>query len=94
MSKIKYIYFNKEIFIGEPIKEKNLIIQYFEKFKPNFATSAFITDCVSKQKIEGHYNMGYEYNGYFWTEEDIYHFKKYNMPLNPNFIKFVITQLV
>lgn len=92
MDKIKYIYYDKTIFMGEPKKEKGLINQYFKKFKPNFATSAFVTDRITNQKVDGHYNMGYEYNGYFWNEEDIYHFKKYDMPLNPDFVKFVMTQ--
>ena len=38
------------------------------------------------------YDMGYEYNGYFWTETDIYHFEKYNMPLNEDFIKYVLSK--
>lgn len=90
MNKIKYIYYDRETFMGEPIKEKKAIIQYFKKFKPNFATSAFVMDYVKKQRREGHYNVGYEYNGFYWNEEDIYHFEKYNMPLNQDFIDYVM----
>ena len=78
--------------MGEPIKEKKIITQFLKNFKPNFATSGFIMDYVKNQKIEKHYNMGYEYNGFYWNEEDIYHFIKYNMPLNQDFIDYVISQ--
>ena len=28
---------------------------------------------------------------YEWSETDIYHFEKYNMPLNDSFVKFVLS---
>ncbi|MBO5231450.1 MAG: hypothetical protein J6B88_02400 [Clostridia bacterium] len=89
---VKYIYRDKNVSMGDKVQYKNILLKYLRGFKPNFATSANIHDCVTNTDVENTYNMGYEYNGYFWTETDIYHFEKYNMPLNEDFIKYVLSK--
>ena len=89
---VKYIYRDKNVSMGDKVPYKNILLKYLRDFKPNFATSANIHDYVTNTDIKNTYNMGYEYNGYFWTETDIYHFEKYNMPLNEDFIKYVLSK--
>ncbi len=89
---IKYIYQDNNIKIGDKVPYKNILLKYLRSFKPNFAFGANIHDYVTNTDVKDRYNAGYEYNGYFWTETDIYHFEKYNMPLKQEFINYVLNK--
>ncbi len=93
MKELKYIFKEWGCFVSkEPIKEKKILLKYLKGFKPTWATSGFVQDRVTNKQVKNHYNVGYEYDGFTWNEELIYHFEKYNMPLNEDFIKYVLSK--
>lgn len=93
MKKFETIFKKWGCFVGqEPVKEKNTLLKYLKSFKPSWVTSGFVQDRVTNEQVVNHYNVGYEYDGFTWNEEHIYHFEKYNMPLNEKFVKYVLTK--
>lgn len=89
---IQYIYRNKDTYIGVAIPQKKKVLHFLKAFKPTSVTSGKVFDAVSQQSVENLYNVCYEYYGFFWSETDIYHFEKYDMPLNQSFLDFVLTK--
>lgn len=88
--KLKYINDSENVFCGEEIEEKKVILNYLKSFKPGYATSAFVYDEIKRKTLEGVYDVGYDDGIYYWDGKDIYHFENYNMPLNNTFIKYVL----
>ena len=88
--KIKYINESDNVFYGDEVKGKEVILDYLNSFKPSYATSAFVYDEIKRKNLEGVYDVGYSDGVYYWDAKDIYHFKHYNMPLNITFIKYVL----
>lgn len=89
MNEPKAIFKELGVFIGQPIRNKKIVLKYLRAFKPYWVTSGFVFDRVKNEELKGYYNAGYEYDGFFLNEEHIYHFEKYDMPLNEEFVKFV-----
>ncbi|MBR2934817.1 MAG: hypothetical protein IKB79_04485 [Oscillospiraceae bacterium] len=89
---IQYIYRDKGVYVGEAIPQKRKVLHFLKAFRPTSATSGKVFDVVSQQSVDNLYNVCYEYCGFFWSETDIYHFEKYNMPLNQSFLNFVLTK--
>ena len=79
-------------FTGRPIKEKVIILKYLRGFKPSWVTSGVVVDRVINQPIKKHYNVGYEYDGFTWNQEHIYHFEKYDMPLKEEFVSKIVEE--
>lgn len=88
--KLKYINKCNNVFCGEEIDDKEEILFYLKSFKPRYATSAFVYDEIKHKTIEGIYDVGYDDGTYYWDGKDIYHLENYNMPLNSEFIKYVL----
>lgn len=76
----------------EIIPEKNVLLDYLTAFYPNFSTTGRVYDNVKRITVESIVDNGYYDGEYYWDETDIYHLKKYNMPINPEFIKYVLTK--
>lgn len=91
----KYIRKNEDVFKGEKIKEKDIVLSYLTSFnKPTFATTGRVKDNVENVVVESKCDNGYDDGIYYWDETDIYHFKKYNMPLKQEFIDYVLNKWI
>lgn len=75
--------------IGDKNENKDKILSYLNHFEQIVAITRPITDYISgEDKRESVY--GYTDGGYWWTNEQVYHFEKYDMKLNDDFIKYVL----
>lgn len=72
--------------------DKDTVLQYLKKFdKDCIVLTCASTDFVTGQLLKSSifvYNDGV----YCWTSEEIYHFEKYDMKLNDDFIKYVLSR--
>ena len=68
--------------------EKENILYYFNQYEPCKFTSEPLFDVYTGEKIKAADN-GYSDGKYTWYDSDIYHFEKYNMKLNEDFIDYV-----
>lgn len=84
------IYKNESIFIGEDKTYKEDVLYYLKSFSPSWITSAKVVDMVTNEKTDKCDSSFFD-GKYEWSETDIYHFEKYNMPLNDSFVKFVLS---
>ena len=78
----------KEHISEECIHEKDMILSYLKKGRYDGVACGSIFDYIrgeSKLKTIKLFTDGI----YDWTDEEIYHFEKYNMELDPEFIKYV-----
>nr|WP_296078469.1 hypothetical protein [uncultured Ruminococcus sp.] len=82
------ISFNDELNVV--CKDKDTVLRYLKKFDKECivltcASTDFVTGKLLKSSIFVH-----NYGVYCWTNEEIYHFEKYNMKLNDDFIQYVL----
>ena len=75
---------------SEP-EQKNKVLAYLKSFNPDCAAGMFLTDEITGKTIEEGVK-GYEDGEYYWDTREIYHFEKYNMKLNEDFIEHVLNQ--
>lgn len=87
---LKRIYKKHNIYVGAPLDIKDDILVYLTSFKPKWFTSARIIDKVSGEAVMDIVNNSFSDGEYKWSASDIYHFKKYNMPLCAEFIEYFI----
>lgn len=74
------------------IPEKERILRYLRGF-PNYGTRCstlydYVEDVLYSPTVFSHFD-----GTYYWDDEEVYHFEKYNMELNEDFIKWVIERV-
>lgn len=71
---------------------KTKILSYLKSFdEPSAYSSAYVTDVVTNEKFDKSDNA-YTDGIYTWYDSWIYHFEKYDMKLNDDFIQYVLEQ--
>ncbi|MCR5484548.1 MAG: hypothetical protein K6F09_03025 [Clostridiales bacterium] len=88
----KPIYFDKAVFCGDKIKDKNIILNYLYSCPRTWFTTGRVIDHVKNVQIETRVDNVRSDGEYEWSETDIYHFEKYDMPLNDEFINHVLNK--
>lgn len=91
---------SKEMFSGfcteSDILNKDTILNYVRSYmEPGthlFATTACVTDIVTGEETETPDN-GFTDGEYLWYAAEIYHFEKYNLKLNDDFIAHVLSKM-
>ncbi len=79
----------KELIQNTAIDGKEKIVAYLKSFKPDCAAGMSLTDEISGEIIKAGVN-GYEDGLYYWDTRYIYHFEKYNLKLNDDFVCYVL----
>lgn len=75
----------------DEIKEKEKVLSYLKSFStPSAYTSQPAVDIVTNDKICDADNA-FSDNEYTWYTSWIYHFEKYNLKLNDDFIEYVLS---
>ena len=70
---------------------KSVIAEYMRKYGPCAFTSEPVYDKLTGEKVFGADNAHTD-GKYIWYETEIYHFNKYNIKLNDDFIEHVLKQ--
>lgn len=75
-----------------PINGKEKILAYLKRFPECAFTSAPVKDAFTGKIVYDANNA--RTDGVFqWSESEIYHFEKYNLKLNNDFIEYVLNRL-
>ncbi len=77
--------------IGVEIQNRNAILEYMKKNEAEAVQARAMTDYVSGAVLHGSVEC-FTDGKYFWTSEEIYHFEKYNLKLNDDFIQYVLNR--
>lgn len=72
-------------------ESKKLILNYLNSFKPICASGMWLKDEIDGSIINIQV-LGYSDGEYLWDTREIYHFEKYDMKLNDDFIKYVLSR--
>ena len=83
------IYSNVYVFSDKPHPHKERILRYLRLFNYSWVSSQCIFDKKNHQFIEIPEKL-YNDEKYEWSESDIYHFEKYNLILNKEFINHIL----
>lgn len=75
--------------IGSRNKNRDMILAYFKQFEPVVAVARPVTDYISDEKQKESV-LGYTDGVYWWTNEEVYHFEKYDLKLNDSFIRHIL----
>lgn len=81
----------KQLCSDSPIKNKERIIAYLRKAPVSAYTSAPVADALTGEIISEADNARSD-GTYTWYESEIYHFEKYNLKLNDDFIEYVLNR--
>lgn len=77
---------------SEPIENKENILKYLKSWPNEGIRCAtlcdYITDEILKPSVWTHTDGTYR-----WSDEETYHFEKYNMELNEDFVKWVLERI-
>ena len=73
------------------IANKNIILSYMKKFPECAFTSAPVKDAFTGDTVYDANNARTD-GVYQWYESEIYHFEKYNLKLNDDFIEYVLSR--
>ena len=68
--------------------EKKKLLDYMRSFEPH-ASIGKVDDCVTRNETKFE-NVGYEVDGYIWTEQDAYHVEHYNAAVTDEFFETAI----
>lgn len=79
-------------FSKEPIPEKSEILNYLKSFDIAWFTSARVLDEKTNSYIKKADHL-YNDKKYEWSESEIYHFEKYNLVLNEDFVDSVLKKI-
>lgn len=79
----------KELISKTEITDKNTLLDYMRKTPETAFTSQPVYDKMTGDKVSDADNM-HDDGEYYWFEEDIYHFEKYNIKLSDEFIDHVL----
>lgn len=78
-----------KIISENPIDEKEKVLEYLKKFPEVAFTSEPVRDKYSNKIVYDADNARTD-GKYTWYESEIYHFEKYNLKLNDDFIQHVL----
>ena len=76
--------------IGKKIPQKSQILSYLKSFEPDCAAGMLLVDEVSGKETALSVE-GFEDGIYYWDSREIYHFEKYDMELDKDFIRHVLS---
>ncbi len=79
-------------FIGYRLNEKEAILKYFKEHDSETAIiTCASTDYISGEKLSNSVTC-FDDGEYCWTSEEVYHFKKYDLKLNDDFVRHVLSK--
>lgn len=81
----------KELISENSIDGKDKILQYLKSFEPDCAAGMTLVDEITGADTGISVN-GYEDGRYYWDTRHIYHFEKYNLKLNDDFVEYVLSK--
>jgi len=71
--------------------EKQKILDYFKKYNtPDIVITCGIKDFITGEESHKESVKCFNDGIYYWTNLEIYHFEKYNLKLNADFIQHVL----
>lgn len=79
--------------INEPCVYKKDILKYFKNHDADIAVACTAVDHVTGKNIGSESILSYNDGVYYWTNEEIYLFEKYDLKLNNDFIFHVLRKL-
>lgn len=77
---------------ADKIDNKDRILAYMKSFEPECFSSAFVVDIVEDFDTQID-DVGFTDGEYTWYTSWIYHFEKYNLKLNDDFIAHVLSKV-
>lgn len=81
----------KQLISDTEIKNKDTILNYLKRFPYSAYTSQPVYDRFSGKEVfsaDNAHSDGY----YTWYESEIYHFERYNLKLNDDFVEYVLAK--
>lgn len=77
--------------IGFENQNKTAILEYLKKNEAEAVQARSMTDYISGTPLHDSVEC-FTDGKFFWTSEEIYHFEKYNLKLNDDFIQYVLNR--
>ena len=75
-----------------PIPGKDKILTFFKSFTHPIAVAGMsLYDPITREYLEDAVEA-YEHDGFYWTNEDMLLFEKYNLQLDQSFIDYVLNR--
>ena len=85
-------YFDEEELRTCECADKQRVLKFLKSLPWYCAASGYFNDVVTGELIESISLVAYKSGQWSWNSRDIYHFEKYNLELDPEFIQYVLNQ--
>lgn len=79
----------REMISNNVIPKKEKILKYLKSFEPDCAAGMSLVDEITGDVINSGV-LGYEDGVFYWDTREIYHFDKYNLELDTDFVKHIL----
>ena len=79
----------KELISEKSIPAKEKVLAYLKSFDPDCVAGMYLVDEVTGETIHSCVE-GYEDSEFYWDTREIYHFEKYNLHLDEDFVEYVV----
>ncbi len=70
--------------------KKQRILKFLNSVPFDCAAAGYFNDVITGELMESISWVGYESGQWFWDSQDIYHFEKYDLELDPEFIQYAL----
>jgi len=81
----------KELISDTEVEDKEYILNYLKTKEPIAAAAGKVSDEITDEDTDITI-VAYEADGFYWDSRYIYHFEKYNLQLEPEFLSIVRAQ--
>ena len=83
-------------YAGEPMRtatcvDKERVLSFMKAFEPVAVAAGYVRDEVTGEYAIGVGELAYEHDGWDWYQRDVYHFEKYDLELEPEFVKLALS---
>lgn len=81
----------REQIMHEEPEDKHKILTYLKSFPADCAAGMSLVDEITGETLESGVE-GYEDGQFYWDSREIYHYEKYNIKLDEEFVQYVLNK--
>lgn len=75
------------------IAKKDIVVSFMRSFRPDAVAAMSLYDEIAGENVSPRSVCSYSYHGFYWDDRDTMYFERYNIPIDPEFIKLATVDI-